>query len=301
MTNKLNLQENAAANILHMIYDIRGKQVMVDSDLAKLYQVETKVLNQAVRRNISRFPVEFMFQLNQVEYDNLKSQFVTSSFGSEHGGRRYPPFVFTEQGIAMLSAVLRSDVAIEVSIRIMNAFVEMRKFISNNSLLFEKLSILELKQLEFENTTNQKFNLIFDQISANEDTQQKIFFNGQIYDAYSFIVRLVKSAKSEIILIDNYLDLGTLDLLSKKKQKVDVTIYSSSKNPLSNSDVQTFNKQYPTLLVKNDDSFHDRFLIIDRVNAYHIGASLKDAGKKTFAITKLEDKVLIQNLLSRLN
>ena len=301
MTNKLNLQENAAANILHMIYDIRGKQVMVDSDLAKLYQVETKVLNQAVRRNISRFPVEFMFQLNQVEYDNLRSQVVTSSFGSEHGGRRYPPFVFTEQGIAMLSAVLRSDVAIEVSIRIMNAFVEMRKFISNNSLLFEKLSILELKQLEFENTTNQKFNLIFDQISANEDTQQKIFFNGQIYDAYSFIVRLVKSAKSEIILIDNYLDLGTLDLLSKKKQKVDVTIYSSSKNPLSNSDVQTFNKQYPTLLVKNDESFHDRFLIIDRVNAYHIGASLKDAGKKTFAITKLEDKVLIQNLLRRLN
>ena len=301
MTNKLNLQENAAANILHMIYDIRGKLVMVDSDLAKLYQVETKVLNQAVRRNISRFPVEFMFQLNQVEYDNLRSQFVTSSFSSEHGGRRYPPFVFTEQGIAMLSAVLRSDVAIEVSIRIMNAFVEMRKFISNNSLLFEKLSILELKQLEFENTTNQKFNLIFDQISANEDTQQKIFFNGQIYDAYSFIVRLVKSAKSGIILIDNYLDLGTLDLLSKKKQKVDVTIYSSSKNPLSNADIQTFNKQYPTLLVKNDDSFHDRFLIIDRVNAYHIGASLKDAGKKTFAITKLEDKVLIQSLLRRLN
>jgi hypothetical protein len=301
MTNKLNLQENSATKILNMIYDIRGKQVMVDSDLAKLYQVETKVLNQAVRRNISRFPAEFMFQLNQVEYDNLRSQIVTSSFGSEHGGRRFAPFVFTEQGIAMLSAVLRSDVAIEVSIRIMNAFVEMRKFISNNSLLFEKLSILELKQLEFENTTDQKFNLIFDQISANEDTQQKIFFNGQIYDAYSFIVRLVKSAKSGIILIDNYLDLGTLDLLSKKKQKVDVTIYSSSKNPLSNSDIQTFNKQYPTLLVKNDESFHDRFLIIDRVHAYHIGASLKDAGKKTFAISKLEDKVLIQNLLGRLN
>ena len=280
--------------IQEMIYTIRGKQVMVDSDLSYLYHVETKVLNQAVKRNLNRFPEYFCFQLTEEEYENLRSQIVTSS-ESKHGGRRYMPYVFTEQGIAMLSAVLKSDVAVDVSIKIMNSFVEMRKFLLSNKEMFARIDRVELKQLE----TDKKFEEVFEYIGTNTEVKQNIFFDGQIYDAFSFIVGLVQNAKEEIILIDNYVDINTLNILCKKNQSVDVVIATAGKGKLSAKDINKFNSQYPKLSVKTTTDFHDRFLIMDKTEVYHIGASLKDAGKKTFGITKIEENDLIKSLINK--
>ncbi|RHV36689.1 ORF6N domain-containing protein [Ruminococcus sp. OM05-10BH] len=291
-------------DIKSMIYVIRNKQVMLDSDLAMLYQVETRVFNQAVKRNIARFPDSFRFQISKDEYEALRSQIVTSkeedAKGNKKGGRRYLPYVFTEQGIAMLSAVLRSDVAIQVSINIMNAFVEMRRFIANNALLFERISNIELKQLEYQKQTDEKLEQIFEYISGHEEAGQKVFFDGQIYDAFSLIVSLIQKAEKEITLIDGYVDVGTLDLLSKKKENVSVTIYTQKRTRLTKKDVENFNAQYPALEVKYTKVFHDRFLILDRDTAYHVGASLKDAGKKCFGINLIQDAGIIRDILQRL-
>ena len=200
--------------ITNLIYTIRGKQVMLDSDLASLYQVTTKRLNEQVSRNKNRFPAEFMFRLTKEEYENLRSQFATSSEDYAHGGRRYMPYAFTEQGIAMLSAVIKSDIAVKVSIRIMNSFVEMRKFLFSNQQLFSRLDRVELKQLE----TDKKLEEVFNYIASNTEVKQKIFFDGQIYDAFSFIADLIGKAQSKLILIDNYVDVNTLNILCKKKQ-----------------------------------------------------------------------------------
>lgn len=291
-------------DIKSMIYVIRNKQVMLDSDLAMLYQVETRVFNQAVKRNIARFPDSFRFQISKDEYEALRSQIVTSkeedAKGNKKGGRRYLPYVFTEQGIAMLSAVLRSDVAIQVSINIMNAFVEMRRFIANNALLFERISNIELKQLEYQKQTDEKLEQIFEYISGHEEAGQKVFFDGQIYDAFSLIVSLIQKAEKEITLIDGYVDVGTLDLLSKKKENVSVTIYTQKRTRLTKKDVENFNAQYPALEVKYTKVLHDRFLILDRDTAYHVGASLKDAGKKCFGINLIQDAGIIRDILQRL-
>ena len=294
------INENAIKNL---IYVIRGQQVMLDSDLAMLYQVETKVLNQAVKRNILRFPETFRFQMDKDEYTNLKSQFVTSSLEDEnnYGGRRKLPYVFTEQGIAMLSAVLRSDVAIQVSIRIMNTFVEMRRFMANNSLVLNRINEIEVKQLSYQKDTDEKFDKVFQYISEHEEVRQKIFFEGQIYDAFSLLTELVAKAEKEITLIDNYVDIGTLNILAKKRENVKVHLYTVKKTRLSGADVNNFNEQYPSLEMHYTSEFHDRFLIIDGTLAYHIGASIKDAGKKCFAINKIEDKENISNILSRLS
>ncbi len=285
-------------NLSGLIYTIRGQQVMLASDLASLYQVETRVLNQAVKRNQKRFPERYCFQLTMEEFENLTSQFVMSSHG--HGGRRVLPYAFTEQGIAMLSAVLRSDVAIEVSIRIMDAFVEMRRFIASNAQLFERIERVELKQLTYQKETNEKLEQVFDFINAHAESSQKIFFNGQIYDAFSLLASLIEQATKDIILIDGYVDIGTLNLLAKKKNGVDVEIHTFSNTRLTEADVTKFNSQYPTLTVKYTSAFHDRFLILDHKEAYHIGASLKDAGKKCFAITLLQEEGLLRELLDRL-
>lgn len=288
-------------DIKSMIYIINNQQVMIDSDLAMLYQVETKVFNQAVKRNIARFPENFRFQLSKDEYESLRSQIVTSKGNEKRkGGRRYLPYVFTEQGIAMLSAVLRSDVAIQVSINIMNAFVEMRRFIANNALLFERISNVELKQLEYQKQTDEKLAQIFEYISEHEEASQKVFFDGQIYDAFSLIVSLIQKAEKEITLIDGYVDVGTLNLLSKKNKSVLVTIYTQQRTRLTKTDVENFNAQYPTLDVKYTKVFHDRFLIIDRKAAYHVGASLKDAGRKCFGINLLQDTGIVKDILQRL-
>ena len=280
--------------IQSMIYTFRGRQVMLDSDLARLYQVETKVFNQAVKRNIDRFPENFRFQLTDSEFENLRSQIVTSSL-SGHGGRRFMPYVFTEQGIAMLSAVLKSDVAVEVSVKIMNSFVEMRNFLLSNREMFNRLDRVELKQLE----TDKKLEEVFDYIATTKEVKQKIFFNGQIYDAFSLMVEIVEKAEKELILIDNYVDVNTLNILSKKKDGVNVLIVTSGNGNLTDKDIAKFNSQYPKLAVKISKDFHDRFFIIDRNEVYHIGASIKDAGKKSFGITKLEEHDLIDSLLGK--
>ena len=284
--------------IRDLIYVIRGQQVLLDRDLAALYGVDTKVFNQAVKRNIERFPVEFRFQLTQEEYESLRSQIVTSKEG--RGGRRYMPYAFTEQGVAMLSAVLRSDTAIQVSIRIINAFVEMRRFIANNAALFERISAVELKQLEYQKRTDEKFDKVFEYIDDHIESEQKIFFDGQIYDAFELLISLIRKASKEIVLIDGYVDIGTLNILAKKNEGVDVTIYTFSNTRLSQRDIATFNAQYPNLKVKYMTAFHDRFLILDDAIGYHIGASIKDAGKKCFAITLIQDKKTVKDLLKRL-
>lgn len=292
--------ESVQSDIKSLIYVVRNQQVMIDSDLAMLYQVETKVFNQAVKRNISRFPSNFRFQLNKDEFESLRSQFVTSKENNKKGGRRYLPYVFTEQGIAMLSAVLRSDTAIQISINIMNAFVEMRRFIANNALLFERISAVELRQLDYQKQTDEKLEQIFEYISEHEETSQKIFFDGQIYDAFSLIINLIQKAEKEITLIDGYVDVETLNLLSKKKTDVAVTIYTQKQTQLTKADVNKFNSQYPTLKIKYTKVFHDRFLILDRTTAYHVGASLKDAGKKCFGINLIQDAGIIKDILQRL-
>lgn len=289
-------------DIRSMIYVIRNQQVMIDSDLAMLYQVETKRLNEAAKRNISRFPERFRFQLTKEEYENLKSQIATSRLEDDngYGGRRKLPYVFTEQGIAMLSAVLRSDVAIRVSIRIMDTFVEMRKYMANTSLLYERLNAMEVRQINYQNETDERFERVFEYISENEESSQKVFFDGQIYDAFSLIVSLIQKAKKEITLIDGYVDVGTLNLISKKNGDVSVTIYTQKRTKLTKTDVENFNAQYPTLEVKYTKAFHDRFLILDRETAYHVGASLKDAGKKCFGINLIQDVGIIKDILQRL-
>ena len=219
-----------APEIRNLIYTVRGQQVMLDSDLAMLYGVETKRINEAVSRNPRRFPEEFCFRLSQEEADYLRSQFATSSdelreFGA--GGRRNNPIVYTEQGVAMLSAVLRSDTAIDVSIRIMKSFVEMRHFIANNAVMFDRIRDVELRQLEYQKSTDERFERVFDYMSDHETPNQKVFFAGQLYDAFGFLVSLVQQAKHEIVLIDNYVDVATLNILAKKADGVNVIIWTN--------------------------------------------------------------------------
>ena len=294
--------DSTEERIENLIHYVRGQQVMIDSDLALLYNVETKRLNESVKRNAKRFPESFCFQLTEDEYADLRSQIATSNTEntSSKGGRRYLPYVFTEQGIAMLSAVLRSDEAIQVSVNIMNAFVKMRRFLAENALMFDKLNSLELKQLEYQKESNEKFDQIFAYISEHEEVGQKIFFDGQIYDAFSLLVSLVGKAEKSIVLIDNYIDVGTLNILAKKKDGVDVIIYNVRRTRLASQDIANFNSQYPTLTVNYTGVFHDRFFIIDEETAYHIGASIKDAGKKCFGISRIEDVGIISDILQRL-
>ena len=275
--------EIARPSIEKMIYVIRDKQVMLDSDLVVLYQVETGALNRAVKRNISRYPEDFRFQLTKEEYQNLRCQTGISSSAqgeNNYGGRRTLPYVFTEQGISMLASVLHSEVAIKVSIGIMRTFVEMRRFIANNALLLERISNVELKQLEYQKQTDEKLD--------------------QIFDAFSLIVSLIQKAEKEIVLIDGYVDIGTLNLLTKKNENVTVVMYTLKRTKLSQGDVDNFNSQYPLLEVRYTKVFHDRFLILDKKNVYHIGASLKDAGKKCFGISLIEDAGIVRDILQRL-
>tara|TARA_R110000744_G_scaffold90708_1_gene176152 strand:- start:36869 stop:37669 length:801 start_codon:yes stop_codon:yes gene_type:complete len=256
--------------------------------MAKIYQVATKVFNQAVKRNKERFPEHFCFQLTRDEFDtiNLRSQSVTSDLN--YGGRRYLPYVFSESGIAMLSAVLRSDIAIKVSIEIMNAFVEMRKMLISNASLFYRLDKIELKQLE----SDQKFEGIFKALESGKLHSEKgVFYNGQIFDAYTFIADIIRSAKSSIMLIDNYVDDTVLTLLGKRNNNVTATIYTKSISKQLKLDVQRYNSQYPPVEISIFSDAHDRFLIIDGTELYHIGASLKDLGKKWFAFSRMDIEV----------
>ena len=300
--NQIDIINYSIENIKKMIYTIRGKQVMLDSDVANLYHYETKKINQTVRRNIERFPERFCFKLTEQEVENLRSQIVTSSLKKgNHGGRRYLPYMFTEQGIAMLSGLLKNDIAIQVSINIMDAFVEMRKFLSANGHVFERLTKVEYQLLEQgkELTKHEKqFEKVFDELQRNkkEEFNQKIFFEGQIYDAYSLIVDIIKTAENKILIIDNYIDYSILKMISKKNKNVEVIIVTAQNNNLTKLDIHKFNKQYPTLKVIRTNKFHDRFIVIDNQTLYHIGAYLKDLGKKCFAISKIKDEKYVEEI-----
>jgi hypothetical protein len=293
------------SRIQNKIYTIRGKQVMIDSDLAELYGVETKYLNRAVKRNIERFPSEFMFQLTHDEFARLRFQIGTSNepilrsqngtSSSGHGGRRYLPYAFNEQGVAMLSAVLKSPTAVKVSIRIMQAFVAMRKFILKNAEIFARLDKIEHKQFEHD----KKFETIFKALENKQSLPQRgIFFEGQIFDAYTFVSDLIRSARSSIILIDNYVDDRVLTLLDKRGKDVKAIIYTKQISKSLQLDLQKHNAQYAPIEVRELKKAHDRFLIIDKNDVYHFGASLKDLGKKWFAFSKFDRSAL--KILDRL-
>lgn len=293
-------------NVESLIRVIRGQQVMLDRDLAELYGVETRRLNEQVKRNIERFPEDFMFQLTSNEFDNLKSQIAISSWG----GVRKLPYAFTEQGVAMLSGVLKSSTAVEANIRIMRAFVSMRHFMVNNAAIFQRLETIEFNQLEsnkvqakilaHQEVQDHRIDEIFRRLDEGMyKPKQGIFFDNQIYDAYSFVSELVKSAKQRIILMDNYVDETVLTLLDKRGENVSATIYTQQVSRQFRLDVNRHNSQYPPIEVDVFRRSHDRFLCIDDT-VYHVGASIKDLGKKWFAFSKMED-FKPEELVARIN
>jgi hypothetical protein len=273
-------------HIENKIYTVRGLQVMLDNDLSSIYQTETKYINRAVNRNSGRFPDTFAFQLNEEEWNNLRFQIGTLNDKSGRGQhRKYLPWVFTEQGVAMLSAVLNTERAISASIQIMQAFVAMRKFLLNNASVFQRLDSVELKQIK----TDEKLEQIFKALEAGKPEPDKgIFFEGQIFDAYIFVADIIKKAKTDIVLIDNYVDETVLTLLAKRPGKVNATIYTKTISKQLQLDLAKHNSQYPPITLKTFADSHDRFLIIDQKELYHLGASLKDLGKKWFAFSRMD-------------
>lgn len=289
------------------IYSIRGNQVMLDKDLAEMYSVETKTLNRAVKRNIGRFPEKFRFQLTKVEFEFLRYQFGTlnevkvnlkyqNGTSSDHGGRRSLPYVFTEQGVSMLSAVLRSETAIKVSIQIMDAFVKMRHYLSQNQGLLQRMDHFEFKLQDTDIKVNQLFKALDEKYHKIEEG---VFFKGQIFDAYIFVSDLVKSAQQSIVLIDNYIDESVLHLLIKRTKNVKTIIYTQRISPALKLDLEKHNQQYEPIEILTIKSMHDRFLILDDCELYHFGASLKDLGKKCFAFSKMRLKpdIIMKKLL----
>lgn len=277
--------------IVNRILTLQGKQVMIDRDLAELYNVDTKALNQAVKRNIDRFPQHFRFQLSEEEKDRLVTN--CDRFGSmKHSSVN--PFAFTEQGVAMLSAVLRSKTAVDTSIRIIDAFVAMRNFMINNASVFQRMDRIEMKQLK----TDEKIDAILDRLNQRKEPEQGVFFNGQIFDAYVFVSRLIRKADYRIAVIDSYIDDSVLVQLSKRKPGVTVDLYDGKITDQLRQDVARHNAQYPGVTLHEYKKAHDRFLIIDE-EVYHIGHSLKDLGKKLFAFSKM-DVMTGSELLSQL-
>jgi hypothetical protein len=271
--------------IRNKILTIRGVQVILDRDLAELYGVETRRLNEQVQRNIQRFPRDFMFKLSKEEFTIWKSQIATSK--SLEKGLRKLPYAFTEQGVANLSSVLRSKKAIEVNVKIIRAFVAMKKFLQDSNEFVNRMDNLERKQIGFEIKIDERFEKVFDYLQT-EKPKQGIFFEGEIFDAYEFVSDLVKNAKKEIILIDNYVDESVLTLFKKRRKSVKVTIYTRKTATESRLDLEKFNSQYEKVEIKEISKFHDRFLIIDQQNIFHFGASLKNLGEKCFAFSKFE-------------
>lgn len=280
-----------------LIHVIRDQQVMLDSDLARLYGVETRVLNQAVKRNIERFPEDFMFQLTEEDSQNLKSQNVISSWG----GNRKPPYAFTENGVAMLSSVLRSPTAIEVNIRIMRAFTAMRSFLISNAHMFKRLETIEHNYLLVNRHLSEHDRKFEEVLSRLDDKDSEpiegFFFEGQIFDAYSLISDLIRKATSRIVLIDNYVDDRILKVLTKRKEGVSSIIYTDPRHSQISNDLRRHNAQYPRIEVRHCTNVHDRFLIVDNT-VYFIGGSIKDLGKKIVAFSQMHQNP--DDILSRL-
>lgn len=279
------------------IFTIRNIQVMLDSDLAVLYGTETKIINRAVKRNPIRFPESFVFQLRENEWESLRFQIGTLNENIGRGQhRKYLPWVFTEQGVSMLSTVLNTETAIRVSIQIMQTFIAMRKFLMNNISVFNRLENLELKQIK----TDEKIEQILKALESGKVQSDKgIFFEGQIFDAYLLVANIIKQAKTDIILIDNYIDETVLTLLSKRSKQVTATIYTNHISKQLLLDLKKHNSQYPNITIKPFLDSHDRFLILDNKELYHLGASLKDLGKKWFAFSKMDS--LTADVLTKLN
>ena len=275
-------------NIENMIYEIRGKQVMLDRDLARLYQIETRVFMQAVKRNIERFPEKFMFQLTKEEFLFWRSQYVISK--NDMIGLRRAPYAFTEQGVAMLSGILHSNVAIKTSIKIIDTFVAMRKYISSNLIEQKFINNMVLEHENEIKILQQSFDKLESKKLVNE-----IYFNGQIYDAYSKIIDILSIANNELIIIDSYADKTTLDIIKNIKCIVILIVKTNSR--LSKLDIDKYNKQYHNLKIIYNDNYHDRYFIIDRNIIYHCGTSINHAGSKTFSINILEDKIVKDNLI----
>ena len=275
-----------ADKIESRIFTIRGLQVMLDRDLAELYGVETRVLKQSVNRNAIRFPSHFMLELSESEIENMVSQFVIPS-KSYFGGSK--PYAFTEQGVAMLSAVLHSDTSVKISVQIMDAFVKMRRLITQSSGIIQRIETVEQKQIE----TDKKIDKIFNALESKEAVPKcGVFFDGQIFDAYVLANKIIKSAKNSIVLIDNYIDESVLTMLGKKSKNIKVILLTKNISKQLDLDVAKFNQQYQNIEVKAFNLSHDRFLIIDNKDIYHLGASLKDLGKKWFAFSKMENEGL---------
>jgi hypothetical protein len=292
--NKLTVYDSAS--IQRKIYMIRDSQVMLDRDLAELFQVKAIRLREQVKRNAKRFPSDFMFQLTDDEVEFMVSQNAIPS--KQHLGGSLP-YVFTEQGVANLAGVLTSDRAIEINIQIMRAFIAMRRFIINNAQIFHRIDKVEKRQLKHEMETDEKFEMVFNELQKNDlEPKQGIFFDGQIFDAHKFVSSLVRKAEKSILLIDNYIDETVLELFTKKKKNVEITILTKDFSNSLKLDEKKFNSQYPKLTIKEFDKVHDRFLIIDDSQVYHFGASLKDLGKKWFAFSKMDKTALelLQNL-----
>ena len=293
--NKLAIQnELTNEDIKSLIYTIRGKQVMLDSDVARLFEYATKDLNRNVKNNIERFPEYYCFQLTNEEYKSLRCKNFTLNENGRGQHRKYLPYVFTKYGITMLAGLLKSEVAVNVSIRIVNTFIEMRKFLMINGQVFERLTSIEYKLLEHD----KKFDEVFNQLQLEENIKQRIFFDGQIYDAYRIIVDIIKKANDKIMIIDNYIDDSVLKMLAKKKNNVEVVILTSDKSNIDTLDIKKFNKEYPILKVAKTNKFHDRFIIIDKKEMYHLGASIKDLGKRCFAINRIEDMETIEKIIN---
>ena len=279
--------EKENIKIENLIYEVRGVQVMLDSDLAKLYEVETKQLNRQVKRNIERFDKDFMFQLSDLEYQNLKCQIGTSSLNN-YGGRRTLPYVFTEMGVTTLASVLHSNIAISMSKKIIRAFVTMRHYISSNLIEQKYINDLVLKNTK-------RIDLIEETLSNFKEKNNHIFFEGQIYDAYSIMLDILNKSKNSIIIINNYIDKNILDILSKINKKVTLIT-----NKYNNEDYNKYKEQYSNINLIFNNKIHDRFIIIDKKLLYHFGASFKDLGKKCFAINKIDNDIILNNLLDNL-
>ena len=293
--NQLAIQNKLSnLDIRNLIYNIRGKQVMLDSDVATLFEYATKDLNRNVKNNIERFPEYYCFQLTNEEYKSLRCKNFTLNENGRGQHRKYLPYVFTEYGITMLAGLLKNQVAVNVSIKIVNSFIEMRKFLASNGQVFERLTNVEYQLQEH----NKKFDEVFNQLQLGENIKQRIFFDGQIYDAYSIIIDIIKKANKKILIIDNYIDDSVLKMLAKKKNNVEVVILTSDKSNIDNLDIKKFNKEYPILKVAKTNKFHDRFIVIDNKEMYHLGASIKDLGKRCFAINRIEDIEIIEKIIN---
>lgn len=278
-------KDKANEEIKSLIYSIRGKPVMLDSDVAQLFNYTTKDLNRNVRNNIERFPEYYCFQLTETEYKSLRCKNFTLNKNGRGEHRKYLPYVFTEHGITMLAGLLKSKIAVEISIKIVNTFIEMKKILNSSGQIYERLTNVEYKLLEHD----KKFDKVFNQLQQENVIKQKIFFDGQIWDSYQLIVNIIKRANRKILIIDNYIDDSVFEMLTKKKKNVYVSILTSNNTNILELDIKKFNKEFPKLVIAKTCKIHDRFIIIDDKELYHIGASLKDLGKKCFAINKIED------------